>query len=141
MVIRREIAADGAVSAAVCRVLLVEPNAVLRSAIVDVLGAEDFQVELCQSLNHAVSRSGSASDGLPQVALVAWQCMDRLLADGHRDLLSALNHRVPLVIMVPRRWERILAQGDLRVAGLIAKPLDVDQLLYTLRSVSLDKVD
>jgi hypothetical protein len=39
--------------------------------------------------------------------------------------------------MVPRHWARLLERTDLglAVAGLVPKPVDVDELLHTLQRV------
>jgi len=107
------------------RVLLVEPNTVLRSAIETVLQAEDYQVEACESLDEAVHR---ADERAQVIALVAWQSMEGLLAEERRHHLGELTKRLRLVLMVPRRWTRLLDQTDLGtyVNGLIAKPFEAD---------------
>jgi DNA-binding response OmpR family regulator len=114
------------------RVLLVEPNAALRSAIVTVLDAEHYQVEPCDSLEQVLVRTGDPSR---VIALVAWQSMEGLLAEHHRHRLVELTQRLRLVLMVPRRWARLLERSDLgvAVAGLVPKPFDADELLGTLK--------
>src|SRR5579872_4255330 len=109
-------------------VLLIEPNAALRSAILTVLSAERYQVELCDSLDQVLVRMNRS---MPTLALVAWQSMDGLLAEGHRHDLIELGRRVRLVVMVPRRWARLLEPTDLAsaVAGLISKPFEAQELL------------
>jgi CheY-like chemotaxis protein len=114
------------------RVLLVEPNAALRSAILTLLSAERYQVEECDSLQQVLVRN----DGPPEtIALVAWQSMEGLLAEEHRHNLVELTNRVRLVLMVPRRWTGLLEQSDLgvAVAGMVPKPFEADELLQTLR--------
>ena len=113
------------------RVLLLEPNAALRSAIMTVLGAEHYQVDVCDSLEDVLV----GTDHLAQtVALVAWQSMEGLLAEEHRHHLTELTRRVRLVVMVPRRWARLLESTDLAsaVAGLVAKPFEAQELLDKL---------
>ena len=122
------------------RVLLVEPNAPLRSAVVAVLNAEQYRVQTCGSLRDVLLHT----DGqVPTVALVAWQSMDGLLAEDHRDALVDLTRRVRLVLMVPRHWARLLEQTDVAttVAGMVAKPFAVDELLQVLRRALLVPVD
>jgi DNA-binding response OmpR family regulator len=111
------------------RVLLLEPNMTLRNAIFDVLAAEDYDVEPCESLEQVITRAGGDLD----VALVAWQSMEGLLADEHRHLLSQLTGRLRLVLMVPRRWRRLLDESDFGFAGMVAKPFDADELLHSLQ--------
>ena len=113
------------------RVLLVEPNPTLRSAILSVLAAEQYQVETCASLEQARARA----DGDDQVvALVAWQSMGGLLTEAQRGQLLEITRRLRLVLMVPRRWSRLLEQTDLgsAVSGLVAKPFEADELLAAL---------
>jgi len=113
-------------------VLLVEPNPALRSAILAVLDAERYQAEACESLEQVLVRQ----DGRARViALVAWQSMDGLLAEQQRHRLVELTSRLRLVLMVPRRWARLLERTDLgvAVAGLILKPFEADELLSTLQ--------
>jgi DNA-binding response OmpR family regulator len=115
-------------------VLLVEPNAALRSAIVDVLASENFLVDRCESLEDVVGRA-RGRDG--EVALVAWQSMQGLLAEEHHHSLSELTRRLRLVLMVPRRWARMLDETELGVAALVPKPFGADELLLSLRRAAL----
>lgn len=119
------------------RVLLVEPNAALRSAIVDVLSAEHYRVEACDSLEE-VLRSAHGHDS--DVALVAWQRMDGLLAEEHKHHLAELTQRLRLVLMVPRGWARVLESADLGVAALVPKPFNAEELVLTLRRVMLHPI-
>jgi DNA-binding response OmpR family regulator len=117
-------------------ILLVEPNAPLRSAIRTLLAAERYQVELCDSLEQVRTRTNGRQSA---IALVAWQSMDGLLAEDRREHLVELTRGVRLVLMVPRRWSRLLQQTELchAVAGLVAKPFEADELLGTLQTVIL----
>jgi DNA-binding response OmpR family regulator len=116
-------------------VLLVEPNSPLRSGLQALLTGAHYPVEVCDSLDHVRARADGRAD---VIALVAWQSMQGLLAEDHRDELASLTHRVRLVLMVPRRWERLLDQTDLRgaVAGMVSKPFDADELLDALQRAS-----
>jgi DNA-binding response OmpR family regulator len=111
-------------------VLLLEPNATLRRAIFDVLAAEEYDVEACESLEQVIRR-GDGDSG--KVALVAWQAMDGMLADNRREQLTELTRRVRLVLMVPRRWRRLLDDSEFGFAGLVSKPFDADELLDGLQ--------
>jgi DNA-binding response OmpR family regulator len=115
------------------RILLVEPNAALRSAIISVLEAAQCAVEVCDSLDSVVMRGYGAED---EVALVAWQAMGGLLADEHRYDLQKLTRHLRLVVMVPRAWARLLDTTDLGgcVGGIIPKPFEADELLTALRA-------
>ena len=102
------------------------------TAIVAVLAAEAYQVEACESLEQVLVRS---QDHARDVALVAWQSMEGLLAEEHRQRLAELTNQLRVVLMVPRRWARLLERTDLGayVAGLVAKPFEADELLLTLQ--------
>jgi len=128
------------VSTAQRRVLLIEPNTSLRSAVLAVLEGAEFEVTLCDRLDQVLSQT-SAEHGA--VALVAWQAMDGLLADEHRNHLLNLSRRVRLVLMVPRRWSRLLDATDLGdiVAGIVAKPFEADELIAAVRAASRESVD
>jgi DNA-binding response OmpR family regulator len=114
----------------VLRVLLIEPNASLRHAIEEVLGAEDYEVVPCDSLDQVLTL---AHERTREVVLVAWQSMDGLLAEEHRHHLLQLADRVRLIVMVPRRWMRLLDESDYGLAGMMAKPFEADELLAVLR--------
>ncbi len=122
------------------RVFLVEPNASLRSAEQAVLEAARFDVAVCTSLEQVVVQT-RADRGA--VALVAWQAMDGLLADEHRNHLLKLTHQVRLLVMVPRRWSRLLDATDLGdvVAGIVAKPFEADELIEAVRAASREPAD
>jgi DNA-binding NtrC family response regulator len=113
------------------RVLLLEPNAALRSAILTILTAERFETEVVESLDQALSLVNEADH---IVALAAWQTMQGLLAEDHRAELAEINRRLRVVVMVPRRWSRLLEATDLAsaVVGLISKPFEADELIETL---------
>jgi CheY-like chemotaxis protein len=115
------------------RVLLLEPNAALRSAISTILAAEQYQVELVDSLDQVLGLDGAADRA---VALVAWQAMHGLLDDRRRSELTDITRRLRLVVMVPRHWWRLLEGTDLGnvVTGLIAKPFQADELIETLNA-------
>ncbi|HET6316245.1 MAG TPA: hypothetical protein VFG86_07295 [Chloroflexota bacterium] len=112
-------------------VLVLEPNSPLRRAIHELLTAEDYEVIECDSLEQVLRYAASTSQPLP-VGLVAWQSMDGMLADAHRHRLVQLTDHLRLVLMVPRRWKRLLEQSDLDFLGMVAKPFDADELLEAL---------
>jgi DNA-binding response OmpR family regulator len=115
------------------RVLLLEPNAALRAAIQTILSAEGYQIQVCSSLEQLVVRAHASPTA---IALAAWQTMDGLLAEEHRHDLSLLTRHVRLVLMVPRRWARLLESTDLRdsIAGMVAKPFAAEELLDALEA-------
>ena len=115
------------------RVLLLEPNVALRSAITTILGAERYHVDVVDSLEQLLEESTPFET---TVALVAWQGMHGLLAEERRSDLADVMRRVRLVVMVPRPWWRLLEGTDLTraVTGLIAKPFEADELLATVQT-------
>jgi DNA-binding response OmpR family regulator len=44
-----------------------------------------------------------------------------------------------LVVMVPRRWARMLEGTDLGVTGVIAKPFGADELVNSVRQALTDE--
>jgi DNA-binding response OmpR family regulator len=114
-------------------VLLLEPNASLRAAVLTILSAEHYQTEAIDSLDEVLARASSTERS---VALVAWQSMEGLLAEEHRHHLAELCRRLRLVVMVPRRWARLLEVTDLpaTVTALISKPFEADELIETLEA-------
>ena len=122
------------------RVLLLEPNAPLRTAVQTVLSAERYEVEACSSLEQILAQAdGQAAT----VALVAWQSMEGLLAEEHRHHLVELTQRIRLVLMVPRRWAKLLERTDVAetVAGLVAKSFEADELLQALQRALVTVVE
>jgi hypothetical protein len=99
-----------------------------------VLAADQYRVQECQSLEELMKCTDRTAQ---TVALVAWQSMEGLLVEEHRHDLIELTRRLRLVLMVPRRWARLLESTDLgsTVAALVAKPFDADELLSTMKSV------
>jgi len=113
------------------RVLLLEPNTALRSAIRTVLDAEHYEISLVESLAEALHL---ARDEQRCVALVAWQGMQGLLSDEHHSDLIDVTRHLRLVVMVPRHWWRLLEATDVpdTVTALIAKPFAADELITTI---------
>jgi DNA-binding response OmpR family regulator len=122
------------------RILMLEPNQQLRAALRGLLTSEHFVVMECDSLDQVLA---PMDDDRPTVALVAWQSMEGLLAEEHRHLLSEITRRLRLVLMVPRRWARLLETTDLgdTVAGLVAKPFEAEELLEKLHTALATPVE
>ncbi len=122
------------------RILLLEPNAPLRTAVQTVLSAEHYEVKTCSSLEQILAH---ADGHAATVALVAWQSMEGLLAEEHRHHLTELTQRIRLVLMVPRRWAKLLERTDVAetVAGLVAKPFEAEELLLALQRALVTVVD
>jgi len=97
-----------------------------------VLTADGYQVQTCDSLPRLMAHAPFAERDL---ALVAWQSMQGMLADEHRHELARFAARVPIVLIVPRRWLRLLQQTDLCATALLPKPFDPDELRMCVRDV------
>jgi FixJ family two-component response regulator len=122
------------------RIRVLEPNQQLRSAILSLLAAEQYQVDACDTLEQVLD---GTDESLPTVALVAWQRMDGLLAEAQRNHLSELTRRLRLIVMVPRRWAPLLESTDLGaiVAGFVSKPFEADELLDSVKSATASYAD
>lgn len=110
-------------------ILLLEPNTSLREAITEVLSAENYEVAACDSLEQVMRLGTSAADA---IGLVAWQSMEGLLADHQREALHELTGRLRLVLMLPRRWKRLIDQSAFGFVATLPKPFGADELLQTL---------
>jgi FixJ family two-component response regulator len=119
-------------------VFVVEPNVAVREGIVDILASERYEVEVCASLGQVIRAAASHPRS---VALVAWQGMDGLLTEEHRHELVEFVRRLHLVIMVPRRWARLLDTDAVGRAELLEKPFDGDGLLASIRRASSSSLD
>jgi DNA-binding response OmpR family regulator len=111
------------------RILLLEPSPVLRRAVTDDLTAAGYQVVACESIEHLVT---SAHVGPPELALAAWQSLEGLMMDDRLHDLAAVSRRLRLVPMVPRGWLSVLRPAELGVAGVLARPVERDELLAFL---------
>jgi DNA-binding NarL/FixJ family response regulator len=47
-------------------------------------------------------------------------------------MLAQVTDRLSIVLMVPRRWMRLLNQSEYGFAGMISKPFDADELLRAI---------
>ena len=112
------------------RIFVVEPNVAVRAGIVDILASEQYEVQVCTSLGQVIRAAASHPSS---VALVAWQGMDGLLTEEHRHDLVECVRRLRLVIMIPRRWSRLLDADALASAQLLEKPFDGDELLAVIK--------
>ena len=110
------------------RVLLLEPSPPLRHAIRDLLAA-GYHGVVCESVEQLVS---TARSGPPELALAAWQSLEGLLVDDRLHDLAAVSRRLRLVPMVPRGWLRVLRPAELGVAGVLARPVQREELLALL---------
>jgi DNA-binding response OmpR family regulator len=111
------------------RILLLEPSPVLRQSVQEVLVAAGYQVVACESVEELVT---SAREGPPQLALAAWLSLEGLMADDRLHDLAVVSRRLRLVPMVPRGWLRVVRPSELGVAGVLARPVERDELLALL---------
>jgi DNA-binding response OmpR family regulator len=102
---------------------------VLRESIQEVLLAAGYQVVTCESVEELVA---SAREGPPQLALAAWLSLEGLMADDRLHDLAAVSRRLRLVPMVPRGWLTVVRPAELGVAGVLARPVERDELLAFL---------
>lgn len=101
----------------------------LRRSAHEVLVAEGYQVVTCESVEELVK---SAREGPPDLALAAWQCLEGLMVDERLHDLAAVSRRLRLVPMVPRGWLTVVRPAELGVAGVLARPVERDELIAFL---------
>ena len=111
------------------RIFVVEPHAALRAGIVEILESENYEVQVCGSLDEVVR---AAATDRCDVALVAWQSMNGVLSDEHRADLIQYVRRLHLIIMIPQSWGRMLDAADLGGARLLEKPFRAEELLASV---------
>ena len=111
------------------QVLLLEPGPDLRQAIHEILSGAGYEVVVCESVEELVAR---AAAGPPQLALAAWPCLEGLMVDDRLHDLAAVSRRLRLVPMVPRGWLNVVRPAELGVAGVLARPVERDELLAFL---------
>jgi DNA-binding response OmpR family regulator len=107
------------------RLFLIESNTTIRAALQHVLSADGHHVVTCDSLARLMAHAPFAERDL---ALLAWQCMDGLLSQKHRQDMVQLAGLLPIVLIVPRQWLRLLNPIDLSATALLPKPFDPEEL-------------
>jgi ActR/RegA family two-component response regulator len=88
-----------------------------------------YQVVACESVEELVT---CAREGPPQLALAAWLSLEGLMVDDRLHDLAAVSRRLRLVPMVPRGWLTVVRPAELGVAGVLARPVERDELLAFL---------
>ncbi len=111
------------------RVFLVERDSRLREAIESVLQAEGIGVVRCDGVTNLFEAATGAAG---EVALLAWTAASGMLGEDQRPRLQALSGLVPLVLMVPSSWRKLVTAEQLGVAGVLAKPFGADALIAAL---------
>jgi DNA-binding response OmpR family regulator len=120
---------ESSIPYAVQRVLLVIRDARLRGALDATLRAHGIHVVQCASVGDLGS---SASREAGEVALLDWSLTEGLLTEEHRPDLRTLGRLVPIALLVPGPWRRLLSAEDLGVAVLVPKPCGAEALLGLL---------
>jgi DNA-binding response OmpR family regulator len=111
------------------RILLLEPSPVLRHSVQEILATAGYQAVACESVEELVM---CAREGPVQLALAAWLSLEGLMTDDRLHDLAAVSRRLRLVPMVPRGWLTVVRPAELGVAGVLARPVERDELLAFL---------
>ena len=121
------------------RILLAEDNALNREIAIELLGEAGFAVETAENGREAVEKLSASSPGYYRLVLMDVQMP---LMDGYeatrtiRRLEDRELANIPILAMTANAFEEdrqaALASG---MNGHIAKPIDVDKLLETLKGV------
>jgi DNA-binding NarL/FixJ family response regulator len=115
------------------RVLVVVRDARLGAAIGATLRQHGAEVVACAS----VAALGAAVSHQPrEVGLLDWSMADGLLTEEHRGDLHHLGRLVPIVLLVPSRWARLLSAEEFGVARVLPKSSGADALLEALISAA-----
>src|SRR5688572_18507788 len=107
------------------RVLLLEDDAALKSALRDLFGDEGMDVTVCVSL--AELEAGIQQYPCAAVISDSWASGDYLsLSPKHRAEIVALGRSGQVIVTTGRPWARYIAPGELGTVEIIEKPYDVD---------------
>jgi FixJ family two-component response regulator len=115
------------------RVHVVTGDRLLVEALKGLLQEQGWELRVhpsVQDLSAAAAEHGNA------VAVLDWLRADGMLGEQGRERLRALTERVPLVLLVPPRWLRLLAAERLGVAALLPKPVPLARLVQTLSALA-----
>jgi len=112
-------------------VFIVDDDEDVRESLLDVLAAEGYAVESAGDGDQALTRL-RAMPTLPRLILLDWM-MPRCDGEGFRQkqLADPRLANIPVVLLtadVHPTWP----SGPLKVAGLLCKPVDLDELLETI---------
>jgi DNA-binding NtrC family response regulator len=113
-------------------VYLFEDDPAVRALLVEVLELEvGAQVHICADLAELQTRCRSE----PPDAVVAdfWGTSHKELSESERAEIEALAQLAPLVLVSARGWMQQAEPQELGVAGLIHKPLELDEFVTVVQ--------
>ena len=111
------------------RVLLVEPDPMLRGLFQEILDLEGLDVTVYDSITAVEAATRTEVAGTIALGDFAWM-------HGPGDwpeLLRRLGQRLPVVLVTDHPGTRQATPDSVGVAALLPKPFDLDELLKTIR--------
>lgn len=112
-----------------CPVHLLLGDRAMRDLLTELLSEDGWTVEQHSTL---LGLWSAASETEGSVAVVDWSKTEGMLAEKNRDQRALLAQQVPIVVLVPAGWTRLLSAADLGVAALVPRPFDLSMLLDAL---------
>ncbi len=114
------------------RVLLLEDDPALRGLLQEALGAEDFEVEVCESYGQV---HAAAADGAGDLVVADfWGGGQRRLSASDREEIRALGRLLPMILLTGRSWAADTSAEEVGARALIRKPFDLDVLIGAIES-------
>jgi DNA-binding response OmpR family regulator len=115
------------------RVLVVVRDARLRASVDAALRAHGLQVVDCGSVEHVAA---GATGGPGEVVLLDWSKTEGLLTNERRAEMRQLCRQMPILLLVPERWLRLITAEELGVTKLLPKASGMVSLVETLVSLA-----
>ena len=121
------------------RILLVEDNAINREIAMMILGELGFQVETAENGKIAVDKVAGSEPGHFDGVLMDIQMPVMNGYDAAKAIRALANKKlagIPIVAMTANAFaEDVQAAKDAGMNGHIAKPINIPQMVTTLKSV------
>jgi DNA-binding response OmpR family regulator len=114
------------------RVLLLEDDPALRGLLHEALGAEDFEVVVCDSYAQIHAAAASSSGDL--IVADFWGGGQRRLSTTDRQEILALGSLLPTILLTGRTWAAESTAEELGARALIRKPFDLDVLIAAIEA-------
>jgi DNA-binding response OmpR family regulator len=114
-------------------IYLFEDDPSLRSLLAEMLHDEvGAQVEACPSKAELQQRCAMQRPDL--IVADFWGTSHLRLDESERHEISALGRLAPLVLVSARNWTHGVEPGDLGIAALVSKPLDLERFASIIQA-------
>ncbi len=112
-------------------VLVLEDDADFRRVLVEFLAGEGFEVSTCDS--YSALRQAMYEYGAP-IVLADFRGTSHIeLSPRERDEVRELGGQAPTILLTGRAWITNMDPQDLNVVSILAKPIELDEILAQIR--------